>query len=134
MNKLVTRLRGSYEVGVDAEFGMRKFPVPAIQVEAADRITELEAENNTLMKNLRIRDKELSDKAETLNYVIEQINLRGEWMSAMYSLVQENYSDLFTENALGWFDNFGKVDMFSQEGMPIGCANSKAMEGEVSDE
>ena len=41
---LMNRLRGQYEVGPDAEFGKRQFPVAPIQIEAADRIAALEAE------------------------------------------------------------------------------------------
>jgi len=39
---LKNRLRGIYEVGPDAEFGERKFEVPAISLEAADHIEDLE--------------------------------------------------------------------------------------------
>ena len=46
MNDLVNRLRGQYAVGPDGVYGTRDFAdfIPPISLEAADRITELEAQ------------------------------------------------------------------------------------------
>ena len=49
---LVNRLRGRYEVGPNAEFGIREFDVPAINIEAVNKICSLEAKNKALVEAL----------------------------------------------------------------------------------
>jgi len=43
-NKLINRLRGEYQVGVNGEFGIRSFAdfIPPISLEAANRIEALQ--------------------------------------------------------------------------------------------
>ena len=56
MNNLVKRLRGQYQVGPDEDvLGTRDFSdfIPAISLEAADRIEELETVIKPLIKVLR---------------------------------------------------------------------------------
>jgi len=53
MDKLVNRLRGQYEIGEGAMYGKRDFSdfIPAISLEAATRIEDLEGVLNDLLND-----------------------------------------------------------------------------------
>lgn len=68
---MMNRPRGIYQVGVDGECSTRKFDVSAINFEAADRITELEAE---LDKRNELLFECLGDINDTLKFSNLTIN------------------------------------------------------------
>ena len=73
--------------------------------EVLDRVEYLSDEIDKLKADL-------TEAQEREKYLIDQINLRGEWMEVMYSRNMEYGADLMTPYAETWFNRKGKVDKF----------------------
>ena len=119
MDDLTERLRGIYPVGIDAEFGYRKFEQPPIMHEAADKIEYMQAKIKELEEDCLILKPEFKKRILRLLALVSNPKLVRQDLST---------GDSWVCLSCGGVSRFKEYSLESAHHNPYYCEASEANE------